>query len=330
MTFPLAQRCAFALAAFGLAACMACGGSSSKSTPTPPAANTTATAGTGSGVSASATTTTTTATPPKSPAAAPTAANQVPAIQVVLDYYRAIDDQDYATAYHLWASNGGASNQTSDAFAKGFANTVRVDANLGQPATEATGVTVPLTVLSIVNQGQNPQATQLFAGTYHLQLEGSDWRIKSADMAEKPGPTEAAADVKDALSALNAYYGALDSGEFAKAFTYWSDEGSATGQSFADFVKGFDKTESTTAQFGQPQLQAAAGSAYATVPVVIISKQQDGTQKAFCGTYALRRLDAPPFDVLGWSIDKADVSAASGSVPGADAVQHMLANSCKA
>lgn len=144
MPLPLAQRCALVCAAFAIAACMACGGNSDSTTPTATATN-----GTSSVASSSTSTTASTATTgatatsaastaaSQSPTAAPTAANQVSAIQVVLNYYRAINSKDYSTAYGLWASNGAASNQTAAEFAKGFANTVRVDANLGQPAAEA-------------------------------------------------------------------------------------------------------------------------------------------------------------------------------------------------
>lgn len=185
-----------------------------------------------------------------------------------------------------------------------------------------------MAILSVVTTSNQGQSLQAFEGTYHLQLEGSDWRIKSAEVSPKPDPTEAAQDVKDPLSTLNAYYGALDSGEFARAYTYWSDEGNATGQSFAEYVAGFANTASTSAIFGEPQLQGAAGSAYATVPAVIISTQKDGSRQAFCGRYSLRRRDASPFVLLGWSIDKADVNTVEGPVPSAAAQQHMLANSC--
>jgi hypothetical protein len=332
MTFHLLQRTALVFGAVALAGCVACGDDSTAVTPTPRPSTTavsgSSTAGSNPGAATTATAASATTATPKPVTAVPTASNQVPAVQVVIDYYRAINAKDYATAYHLWASNGGASNQTAQQFADGFANTVRVDANLDQPSAESSGLKVPVTVRSIVNNPGQDQSIQLFEGAYHLQLAGSDWRITSADISTKPVPTEAASEVKDPLSTLNSYFAALDSGAYARAYTYWSDEGSASGQSFADFIHGFDNTTSTNAQFGEPQLQGAAGSGYATVPTVIISTQKDGSRQAFCGDYSLRRVDLRPFDLLGWSIDKANVKAITGGVPSAAAQQQMLANSC--
>src|SRR5689334_3749471 len=55
------------------------------------------------------------------PTPASTAADPVAAIQTVLDYYAAINEQAYDRAYHLWAQNGAASGQTFDQFKQGFA-----------------------------------------------------------------------------------------------------------------------------------------------------------------------------------------------------------------
>lgn len=58
------------------------------------------------------------------PAPAPTAASATAApagdadaaVQAVIDYYQAINQQQYDAAYMLWANNGAASGQTLDQF----------------------------------------------------------------------------------------------------------------------------------------------------------------------------------------------------------------------
>ena len=81
------------------------------------------------------------------------------------------------------------------------------------------------------------------------------------------------------------------------------------------------------AALGTPQIGAAAGSIYAEIPALVSAKQRDGSQQTFCGTYTMRKLNVPPFDQLGWHIEKADM-AQHAAVPAADAAR-VLANGCK-
>lgn len=271
---------------------------------------------------ASPTSTPATSTPqptasPTSTPAAPSEADIDAAVQTILNYYTAINDRQYEQAYDYWAGNGQASNQTLVEFTQGYTDTVRVTAQLGMPTGQAAGtertVTLPITLTSIVNQSPSEQAVKHFQGTYTLQpgasaaLEATGWVIAGASITEVAGTPQPPADLADPVALLKSYYDAINSKEFARAYTYWDNLGKSSNQTFAQFRSGFMTTAQVSIELGTPQEGGAAGSIFAEVPVTITATQTDGTTKKFSGTYTLRRLNVPPFDQLGWRIESADI-----------------------
>ena len=55
-------------------------------------------------------------------------------MQVIRDYYQAINDRDFERAYHEWGDNGAANNQSFDQFRQGYDQTDHVVAEIGQPS----------------------------------------------------------------------------------------------------------------------------------------------------------------------------------------------------
>jgi hypothetical protein len=55
-------------------------------------------------------------------------------VQVIRDYYQAINDRDFERAYHEWGDNGAASNQSFDQFRQGYDQTDHVVVEIGQPS----------------------------------------------------------------------------------------------------------------------------------------------------------------------------------------------------
>ena len=115
------------------------------------------------------------------------------AVEVIRDYYASINSRSYARAYALWSDGGGASHQTPEQFANGFATTARVDADVGAPANEDAGagqryIQVPVTLTATRDDG----STHRYAGTYTLHrtvVDGASaeqraWRIASASLRE--------------------------------------------------------------------------------------------------------------------------------------------------
>jgi hypothetical protein len=111
--------------------------------------------------------------PAATPAPSPTTAAeslQQGAIQVIHDYYSAINHRDYEQAYALWQGDGLASEQTFEQFKQGFANTSSVVVEVGEPgpldgAAGSTFIEIPVTVTAVTTNG----TPQRFSGSYVLR-----------------------------------------------------------------------------------------------------------------------------------------------------------------
>ncbi|HEU5100094.1 MAG TPA: hypothetical protein VFU22_13795 [Roseiflexaceae bacterium] len=273
---------------------------------------------------------------PQPPQSAPTTqppaelTESTAAVQVVLDYYQAITQQHYDQAYGLWAEGGAASGQTRSAFAQGYANTAGLSVLLDRATLSADAVTVPITIVSVLNQSEQTQQPQRFSGTYTLRQEAGGWRIASANIAEGQASAEPPASTADALRVLQAYEQAIDEGNYPRAYTYWESNGTASQQSYTVFVEGFASTDRVTLATGQARTNAAAGSVYTEVPVVVLGQQRDGSREAFCGSYRLRRANLPPFDTFGWRINSASILKLENAELDSDTRERLLAGQCAA
>jgi hypothetical protein len=255
------------------------------------------------------------------------------AVQALLDYFRAVNDRDFAQAYRLWAGQGAASQQSYDQFAAGYATTVQITAQLGSASEDGVGqnrsVTVPVTLASVVNQPSGDQVVQHYEGSYTVQPGPGGWAIISASVDQVQAGPEPPADLADPLTVLRSYFEAINAGQFERAYTYWGNLGQNSQQTFAQFHQGFATTKEVTADLGTAQEGGAAGSIYADVPAVIVATQSDGSVRSFCGTYTLRRLNVPPFEQFGWHIEMAKVQTTANVQPGSDAAKALLSGGCK-
>ncbi|MGH2634051.1 MAG: hypothetical protein ACRDG3_11625 [Tepidiformaceae bacterium] len=321
------------IAALVVALGAACGDDSTSNKTATPGSSASATASAGAGNGTSTPGGSPTAAPGSSatPAGAVSAVDQIASEQVLIDYYTALNNQDYTKAYGLWADNGAASQQTATQFAQGYANTVRVEAVFDNATPASNGVSIGATIYSVVNTPATPtpgQAVEQYSGVYHLTKQSGAWKISGGDIQKGPNLAAAPADVADATTALESYYKALNAQQYAKAFTYWSNEGEANGNTFTEFANGYANTKSVDPHFGTPMSGGAAGSIYAEVPAVVISTLADGSTQTFCGKYTMRQVNVPPFQLLGWHIDSASVAQVTGPAPDAAAIQQMLTGGC--
>jgi hypothetical protein len=252
------------------------------------------------------------------------------AVQVVLDYTIAIAQKQYDQAYGLWAQNGAASGQTLTEFKQGYANTAGLSVLLDRATVSGDAVTVPITIVSVLNHSDQTQQPQRFEGTYTLRQEAGGWRIASADIVEGDAVAEPPAGTSDALRVMQAYYQAIDEGNYPRAYTYWENNGTASQQSYTVFVESFATTDSVTLATGQARTDAAAGSAHTEVPVVVFPQQRDGSRQSFCGTYRLRRANVPPFDTLGWRINSASILKLENADLDSGTIQRLLDGQCAA
>ena len=115
------------------------------------------------------------------------------AVEVIRQYYDAINKAEYRKAYAFWAGEGEASKQTFEQFRKGFLLTApytKINISDESPNIEGAAgsryVTIPLTIESETIYGKK----QKFAGEYVLKrvvvdgatAEQKAWHIYSADI----------------------------------------------------------------------------------------------------------------------------------------------------
>ena len=85
------------------------------------------------------------------------------------------------------------------------------------------------------------------------------------------------------------YYAAIDARDYAKAYSLWSDNGAASGQSFEHFSGGYANTRSVKASVGETvDEEGAAGSRFIQVPVELVAVQRDGSERNYRGRFILR------------------------------------------
>lgn len=236
------------------------------------------------------------------------------AVQTVLNYYGDINHKKYKEAYTTWEGNGSASGQSYKQFKRGYANTVAVSVLVGDSNEQgAIPIQVPVRLISVVNEpAANKQGVRQYAGTYTVRHTAEGWRIASANISTVSyvlPPRELSTPTR----LLSSYYREVNRRQFARAYTYWEDLGKASNQSFAQFEHGYADTAHVVIRLGTPQVQGAAGSLFASVPVRIVATNNNQTKQSFRGNYVLRRSDIPPFDKLGWRIYSAQIKQTSSS-----------------
>ena len=121
---------------------------------------------------------------------------------------------------------------------------------------------------------------------------------------------EPATDDADAVAVVRSYYAAIDARQYARAYSLWSGNGSASGQSPEQFAAGFADTVDVVVEPGAPgRLDAAAGSRFIEVPVSVRATRDDGSVHRYAGSYTLRRavVDGATAEQRAWRIASADI-----------------------
>ncbi|MFN2604166.1 MAG: hypothetical protein ABR582_15610 [Gemmatimonadaceae bacterium] len=131
---------------------------------------------------------------------------------------------------------------------------------------------------------------------------------RSADASSGVSLNDNAAE---AASVVRQYYSAIAARDYESAYALWEQSGRASGKTLADFAAGFAHTTRVGVTInGTPQMGAAAGSQYVTVPVVVDAVQTDGQKQRFTGTYIVRRamVDGATPEQRSWHIYSADLN----------------------
>lgn len=116
--------------------------------------------------------------------------------------------------------------------------------------------------------------------------------------------------VAEAVAVVDAYYAAIDAGDFDRAYALWADGGSRSGQTPQQFAQGFRDTGRVAVQPGEPgRVEGAAGSRYVEIPVSVTATATDGRVRRSVGAYVLRRavVDGADADQRAWRIESAEL-----------------------
>lgn len=97
---------------------------------------------------------------------------------------------------------------------------------------------------------------------------------------------EAYIDDRSGPSALvRSLYNAVNRGEFARAWSYFAEPPASDPEAYA---QGYADTEHIELLTGTPHEEGAAGSIYFELPVAILSRGSDGSERVHAGCYTLR------------------------------------------
>lgn len=115
------------------------------------------------------------------------------AVDVIREYYAAINGRNYARAFALWSDGGRATGQSPQQFADGFSDTNGVSVEVMAPgrvdaAAGSRHVEVPVALTATQDDGTERK----YVGAYTLRrsvvdgatLDQQAWRIASADLRE--------------------------------------------------------------------------------------------------------------------------------------------------
>ncbi len=114
------------------------------------------------------------------------------------------------------------------------------------------------------------------------------------------------------VATVNAYYEAINARNYELAFRFWE----RPTQTLDQFTRGFDDTASVRLLVDpSPNVEGAAGSSYADVSVLLITRRKNGTERIYAGCYTMRKTNLRPEDGAtrqGWRISRANLDPISG------------------
>ncbi|WP_273725114.1 hypothetical protein [Brucella gallinifaecis] len=144
------------------------------------------------------------------------------------------------------------------------------------------GVTVCMSAAGAQESSQKAPATQ-----------------EDAKPVEETKPSEQTQDATDGMivpdyrddrsspqAVIESYYNAINRKEYARAYSYYSEEGREPD--FKKFAKGYDGTKSVKVAVRKTDPDPGAGQIYWSLPIAIESESDDGNKQVYTGCYTLR------------------------------------------
>ena len=95
-----------------------------------------------------------------------------------------------------------------------------------------------------------------------------------------PAPAEQGEGLMNPVALLTAYYEAVNGRDYERAYGHWE----TPPNNFRDFVRGYSDTLKVQVFVQQPdRIEGAAGSLYAEIPTILISRGNDNRERLFAG-----------------------------------------------
>ncbi|PRD44022.1 hypothetical protein C5748_09305 [Phyllobacterium phragmitis] len=121
-------------------------------------------------------------------------------------------------------------------------------------------------------------------------------------------PSAVAAE-EDPRRVVEAYYAAIDRGDYHTAYLLWDRQGQASGKGFAAFRDGFTATARSRVVTGSPTNgDAGMSQQWVDVPVDVHATLKNGRRQHFRGYYRLHRIMpgvGAPADAEKWHLSSA-------------------------
>ncbi len=155
----------------------------------------------------------------------------------------------------------------------------------------------------------------------------SEQKVDPAKPIEGTKPSEQTQDVAGGLTVpdyrddrsspqalMESYYNAINRKEYARAYSYYSEEGREPD--FKTFVKGYEKTKSVRIALRKTEPDPGAGQIYWSQPLAIEAETDDGKKQVFTGCYTIHLTnpamqEEPPFkpmEIMTGSFTKSPLS----------------------
>jgi hypothetical protein len=131
-------------------------------------------------------------------------------------------------------------------------------------------------------------------------------------------------DRSDPVRLLTAYYNAVNRQEYQRAYGYW--ESPPRAQTLAQFTQGYATTKDVLLAVNSPtQFEGAAGSAYTSIPTVLVATHKDGSVHTFAGCYVARRSNVQD---TGWHIYSASIKETPANASAAALLTGVAVPAC--
>jgi heat shock protein HslJ len=159
---------------------------------------------------------------------------------------------------------------------------------------------------------QSANRFRLSSGELGIYYDGGRSILEFANDAATTEDSEPPGQIDDPIAALGSYYRAINEQNYQRAYRYWE----TPSQTIEQFIRGFAETASVQLFVDpSPQIEGAAGSSFAKVPTVLISRQKSGQERLFAGCYVMRKSNLRAEggqNRQGWRIYRANLAPIAG------------------